>query len=68
MSGLAPNLAIVNLQAEVIMRVNFFQLSAMSDEQRRRLYRGRGVNLKDLIPRVVPIIEAVRARGDDAIR
>ena len=50
------------------MRVNFFQLSAMTDEQRRRLYRGRGVNLKELIPQVVPIIEAVRARGDDAVR
>jgi histidinol dehydrogenase len=50
------------------MRVNFFQLSAMTEEQRRRLYRGRGVNLKDLIPQVVPIIEAVRSRGDDAVR
>jgi histidinol dehydrogenase len=50
------------------MKVNFFQLSAMTDERRRQLYRGRGVNLKDLVPQVIPIIEAVRARGDDAVR
>jgi len=50
------------------MKVNFFQLAEMSVEQRRQLCTGRGVNLKDLIPQVVPIIEAVQARGDDAVR
>jgi histidinol dehydrogenase len=50
------------------MRVNFFQLRAITDEQRLQLCRGRGVNLKDLIPQVVPIVEAVRGRGDDAVR
>jgi histidinol dehydrogenase len=49
------------------MKVNFFKLGEMSQEQRRQLCRGRGVNLKDLIPAVMPIIEAVQARGDEAV-
>ena len=49
------------------MRVNFLKLAEMSYEQRRRLCTGRGVNLKDLIPQVAPIIEAVQTRGDDAV-
>jgi histidinol dehydrogenase len=50
------------------MTINFFKLEEMSDEQRRQLCRGRGVNLKELIPQVLPIIEAVQAHGDDAVR
>ncbi len=50
------------------MKVNFFKLAEMSDQQRRQLCRGRGVDLKDLIPQVLPIIEAVQTRGDDAVR
>ncbi len=50
------------------MKVNFFQLAQMTDDQRRQLCHGRGVNLKELIPQVTPIIEAVRDRGDEAVR
>ncbi len=50
------------------MEVNFFELARMSTSEREKLSRRRGLNLSDLIGKVAPIIEAVRTRGDDAVR
>ena len=50
------------------MKVNFYRLAQMSAAERLELCRGRGVNLGELIPRVGPIIDEVRTRGDDAVR
>ncbi|HMK34320.1 MAG TPA: histidinol dehydrogenase [Desulfomonilaceae bacterium] len=50
------------------MKVNFFRLSEMSSSQRRDLCRRGGVDLGQLIPVVMPILEAVRSNGDEAVR
>jgi histidinol dehydrogenase len=50
------------------MEVNFFELARMSASEREKLSRRRGLNLTELIGKVTPIIEAVRNRGDDAVR
>ncbi len=50
------------------MKVNFFHLADMSPEERSKLYRRQGVNLRELVSQVATIIEAVRSRGDDAVR
>jgi histidinol dehydrogenase len=50
------------------VRVNYFQLSGMSFEERTRLYRRVGVNLEALMAQVAPILDEVRHRGDDAVR
>ncbi len=49
------------------MKVNFFNLSIMNAEERSKLYRRQGVDLRDLIDQVAPIVEQVRSRGDDAV-
>lgn len=49
------------------MKVNFFDLSTMTQAERARLCRREGVDLKDLIGQVAPIIDAVRNRGDEAV-
>jgi histidinol dehydrogenase len=49
------------------MKVNFFDLSTLSQAERSRLCRRAGVDLRDLIGQVTPIIEAVRTRGDAAV-
>ncbi len=49
------------------MKVNYFDLSTMSRAEREGLCRRGGVDLRDLIGQVAPIIEAVRTRGDDAV-
>lgn len=51
-----------------MVRVNYFQLSGMSIEERTRLYRRVGVNLETLMAQVAPILDEVRRRGDDAVR
>jgi len=51
-----------------MVRVNYFQLSGMSVEERTRLYRRVGVNLETLMAQVAPILDEVRRRGDDAVR
>ncbi len=50
------------------MKVNYFDLSRMSSPERERLCRRSGVELRDLVAKVAPIVEAVRARGDKAVR
>jgi histidinol dehydrogenase len=50
------------------MKVNFFDLSRMSSDRRERLYRRSGVELRDLVAKVAPIVEEVRKRGDKAVR
>jgi histidinol dehydrogenase len=50
------------------VKVNYFQLSGMSIEERTRLYRRVGVNLETLMAQVAPILDEVRHRGDDAVR
>lgn len=50
------------------MKVNYYELAGMDPARRTRLYRRRGVELGDLIPRVAPIIDGVRERGDEAVR
>lgn len=49
------------------MNVNFFDLSTMTTAERAKLCRRAGVDLKDLIGQVEPIIDAVRTRGDEAV-
>jgi histidinol dehydrogenase len=51
-----------------MVKVNYFQLSGMSFEERTRLYRRVGVNLETLMAQVAPILNEVRLRGDDAVR
>jgi len=50
------------------MKVNFFVLSQLSSEERRRIYRRTGVNPAELVPQVAPIVEDVRQRGDAAVQ
>lgn len=50
------------------MRVNYHELAEMSPAERTGLYRRKSVELGDLIPRVAPIVEGVRERGDEAVR
>jgi histidinol dehydrogenase len=50
------------------MKVNFFVLAHMSSEERGRIYRRTGVNPAELVPRVAPIVEEVRQRGDAAVQ
>jgi histidinol dehydrogenase len=49
------------------MKVNYYELARMSPKERERLCRRSGVDLKELMPRVAPILEEVRSRGDDAV-
>ncbi len=50
------------------MEVNFFELARMSASDRKKLSRRRGLDLSALVAKVAPIIDAVRTRGDDAVR
>ena len=50
------------------MQVNFFDLSRISSDERDRLCRRTGVELRDLIAKVAPIVDEVRKRGDGAVR
>lgn len=50
------------------MKVNYFELGAMSQTEREVLYRRSGVDLRDLIATVAPLVEDIRTRGDDAVR
>jgi histidinol dehydrogenase len=50
------------------VKVNYFQLNKMTLEERTRLYRRAGVDLKELMAQVAPILNQVRSRGDDAVR
>jgi histidinol dehydrogenase len=50
------------------MQVRFFELSRMSRGQRDELCRRGSVDLRELVERVRPIVEDVRARGDEAVR
>lgn len=49
------------------MQVNFFDLKSMNSSRREALYRRPGVNLAELIGKVLPIVEEVRTGGDRAI-
>jgi histidinol dehydrogenase len=50
------------------MKLNFFKLAVLSEGERRALCRRGAVDLGKLIPQVAPILEAVRSRGDEAVR
>ncbi|MEJ2716474.1 MAG: histidinol dehydrogenase [Deltaproteobacteria bacterium] len=50
------------------MRVNFFDLARMTDSQIEQLYRRGSLDFKALSAEVGPLIEAVRERGDEAVR
>jgi histidinol dehydrogenase len=50
------------------MKVNYFELSRMSPQDRDKLCRRTGVDLRDLMTKVSPILEDVRTRGDVAVR
>jgi histidinol dehydrogenase len=50
------------------MKVNFFELSKMNSAERAKLCRRTGVDLRDLMIRVTPILDAVRARGNEAVK
>jgi histidinol dehydrogenase len=50
------------------MKVNYFDLSTMTRAERETLYRREGVDLRGLIGQVAPIVDAVRTRGDEAVR
>jgi histidinol dehydrogenase len=49
------------------MHVNLYDLRRMDTNERKALYRRPGVNLSELIGRVLPLVEAVRTRGDAAV-
>ncbi len=50
------------------MKVNFFELSKLSTKEREKLLVRKGVDLRDLIAKVAPILDAIRDRGDEAVR
>ena len=50
------------------MKVNFFELSKMNSTEHAKLCRRTGVDLRDLMIRVTPILDAVRARGNEAVK
>lgn len=50
------------------MKVNYYELAGMNPAERVGLYRRKGVELGDLIPKVAPIVAGVRERGDEAVR
>ncbi|MBI5249568.1 MAG: histidinol dehydrogenase [Desulfomonile tiedjei] len=49
------------------MKVNYFELARTGPKEREKLCRRTGVDLKQLMVRVAPILEEVRKRGDDAV-
>ena len=49
------------------MEVNYYELGRMSPKDRERLCRRTGVDIKELMVRVAPILEDVRKRGNDAV-
>jgi histidinol dehydrogenase len=49
------------------VKINYVELAGLDDVQRKKLERRPSVGLRDLIPRVVPIIEDVKSRGDLAL-
>ncbi len=50
------------------MKVNYYELSAMSRKEREALYQRTGLELDRLIAGVAPLVEDVRTRGDDAVK
>ena len=50
------------------MRVNFFDLARMDPSDVEALYRRGGLDFTELIGQVAPLIDAVRTRGDEAVR
>ncbi len=50
------------------MQVNYFVLADMTQAQREALYRRGGLDFKELIAQVIPLIEDVRTRGDAAVQ
>lgn len=49
------------------MNVNYFELARMTPREREKLCRRAGVDLKELMVSVSPILEEVRKRGDAAV-
>jgi histidinol dehydrogenase len=49
------------------MKIRFVELSKLDNTQRKELTQRPSVGLRDLIPKVTPIIEDVRKRGDSAL-
>jgi histidinol dehydrogenase len=49
------------------MHVNSYDLQRMTLKEREALYRRPGVDLSELIGQVLPLVEAVRTRGDSAV-
>ena len=50
------------------MHVNSYELAALTSEQRIELCRRTGVDIARLVAEVTPLVEAVRTRGDEAVR
>lgn len=50
------------------MHINSYKLATLTSEQRMRLCRRSGVDLARLVAEVTPLVEAVRTRGDEAVR
>ncbi|MFA6223537.1 MAG: histidinol dehydrogenase [Desulfomonilaceae bacterium] len=49
------------------MKIRFVELSKLDNTQRKELTQRPSVGLRDLIPKITPIIEDVRKRGDSAL-
>jgi len=49
------------------MKVNYFELAAMSPTERANLYRRGGLVLGELVALVAPMIAEIRRRGDAAV-
>ncbi len=49
------------------MKIRFVELSKLDNAKRKELTQRPSVGLRDLIPKITPIIEDVRKRGDSAL-
>lgn len=49
------------------MNINYVELAGLNSLERKKLCERPSVDLRDLIPKVAPIIEDVKARGDAAL-
>jgi len=49
------------------MKINYVELAGLDDSQRNKLTERPNAGIRDLIPRIVPIIEDVKSRGDLAL-
>ena len=47
--------------------IHIYELGTMNAQDRERIMRRAGRDIREVLPEVLPIIEDVRKRGDDAV-